>query len=31
MPLLLGITGVNEHFESVFNAELSNAVIMPFG
>jgi len=28
VPLLLGITGVNEHIELVFNAVLSNAVVM---
>jgi len=28
VPLFMGITGVNEHIELVFNAVLSNAVVM---
>jgi len=28
VPLFTGITGVNEHIELVFNAVLSNAVVM---
>ena len=28
VPLIMGITGVNEHIESVFNAALSNAVVV---
>jgi len=28
VPLFMGITGVNEHIEPVFNAVLSNAVVM---
>ncbi len=31
VPLTLGITGVNEHIEPVFNAVLPSAVIMPSG
>ncbi len=28
MPLFMGITGVNEHVEPVFNAVLPSAVVM---
>ncbi len=28
MPLFMGITGVNEHIEPVFNAVLPSAVVM---
>jgi len=31
VPLFMGITGVNEHFEPVFNAVSPSAVIMPSG
>ncbi len=31
VPLFMGITGVNEHIEPVFNAVLPSAVIIPFG
>ncbi|EPJ44535.1 MAG: hypothetical protein OFPII_34080 [Osedax symbiont Rs1] len=30
-PSLMGITGVNEHIEPVFNAVLPSAVIIPSG
>jgi hypothetical protein len=30
MPLFMGITGANEHFESVLNAELSSAVVFRY-
>ncbi|EPJ44682.1 MAG: hypothetical protein OFPII_32960 [Osedax symbiont Rs1] len=31
VPLFMGITGVNEHVEPVFNAVLPSAVIIPSG
>ncbi len=31
VPFFMGITGVNEHTEPVFNAVLPNAVIIPSG
>ncbi|EPJ47731.1 MAG: hypothetical protein OFPII_11430 [Osedax symbiont Rs1] len=31
VPSFMGITGVNEHVELVFNAVLSSAVIIPSG